>query len=253
MKQCLQPIRIASPCGTRSRCSDGTSAIWRFRRSWLLSATAALLLAACGGGGDAPPAEAAYAVNAAQRHLLTDGGSWTMNGTGPNGQAFTITMTFAPLTAGPFALNGSTAARSLQTIIVQAAGQSDSEAQTVYFDPVNLAFVGAESNGTCSISTSSAALPTSAAVGGSGAFYSGRDLDGCTGASSTVGTTTATWSLEADTGVVLLCWNLVAKDAVRALDSTQSNCVEIATDGSLGTRARFAVSALGISITARNF
>lgn len=253
MKQRVHPTRIESSCGRSSCRRDGTRVRVISRRSWLLAATAALLLAACGGGGDAPPAAVAYAVNAAQRHLLTDGGSWTMNGTGPNGHAFTVTMTFAPLTAGPFALNGSTAARSLESFTVQAAGQSDSEAQTIYFDPLNLAFIGADSNGSCSVATSSAALPTSAAVGGGGTFYSGRDLDGCTGASSTVGTTTAAWSLEADTGVVLLCWNLVAKDPAGTPDGTQSNCVEIAADGSLGTRARFAVSALGISIAARNF
>lgn len=224
-------------------------------RNFALCAVAIAGLAACGGGGgdDAPPAAAAYAVNAAQRHLLTDGGSWTMNGTGPNGQAFTVTMNFAPLTTGAFPLNGNIAARSLETFTVQAAGQSDSAAQTIYFDPVNLAFVGVQSNGACNVATSNAALPTSAAVGANGVFYSGGDLDGCTAASSIVATTTIAWSLEADTGVVLLCWNLAFKDAAGTLDGTQSNCVEIAADGSLGTRARFAVSALGVSITARNF
>jgi len=214
-------------------------------------AVIAAALAACGGGGDAPPAT--YAVNVAQRHLLVDGGSWTMNGTGPNGVAFTVTMDFAPATTGPFPVSGATAGQSLQTFTVQASGSSDSAAQTIYFDPLNLALVGAESGGTCSVGNSSAALPASAMLGAGGTFFSGSDLDGCTGASNTVGSTTIAWALESDHGVALLCWNLAFKDALGAPSGTQSNCVEVATDGSLGTRARFAVSALGLTVTARNF
>lgn len=245
MKPCFLSTGIEPPRGARVNS--------RSRRSWLLATTAALLLAACGGGGDAPPAATAYAVNAAQRHLLNDGGSWTMSGTGPNGVAFTVTMDFAPATTGPFPLTGATAARSLETFTIQASGQSDSAAQTIYFDPVNLALVGAESSGACSVATSSAALPASATVGASGSFFSSSDLDGCTGSSNIVGTTTIAWSLESDHGVVLLCWNLVFKDTMGTPGGTQSNCVEVAADGSLGTRARFAVSAMGVTITARNF
>lgn len=230
----------------------------KFRRSWVWSAAAALLLAACGGGDDAPlatpsPPAASYAVNAAQRHLLTEGGAWSMEGTLPTGEAFMIGMNFAPSTAGPFPRTGATAARSVQTFTVQSAGQSDSVAETIYFDPASLAFFGSEFNGTCNLGTSNAALPDSAAVGEGGAFFSGSDLDGCTGASSIVGTTTIGWSLETDTGVVLLCWNSAFRDTTGTLDSTQSSCVEIAVDGSLGARARIAVSALGITVSARNF
>jgi hypothetical protein len=256
MKQSLQPRRTSSPRGKNSCHTDGTRVNTKLRRPWLLAATTGLLLAACGGGGDAAPAApvaAAYAVNAAQRHLLMDGGSWSMDGTVPNGGAFRITMNFAPSTAGPFPLNGATAARSLQTPVVQAAGQSDSVAQTIYFDPVNLSFLGVESGGACNLATSSATLPNSAAVGEGGTFFSGSDLDGCTGASRIVGTTTIGWSLETDTGVVLLCWNLAFTDAIGAADGTQSNCVEIAADGALGARARFAASALGMTVSARNF
>jgi hypothetical protein len=259
MRQSLQPTRSVSRCATRSCRPGGARVNMKFRRSWFLPAAAALLLAACGGGGDATPATpgapaaTSYAVNAAQRHLLMDGGSWSMDGTIPGGGAFTITMNFAPSTPGQFPMTGATAASSLQTFTVQAAGQSDSVAQAIYFDPASLSFFGAESGGACNVATSSTALPNGAAVGEGGAFFSGSDLDGCTGASSIVGTTTIGWSLETDTGVVLLCWNSVFKDAAGTPDSTQSSCVEIAADGSLGTRARLAASALGVSITARNF
>jgi hypothetical protein len=223
-------------------------------RQLALCAVAISVLAACGGGGDETTASATnYAVNAAQRHLLVDGGSWTMNGTAPNGVPFTVTLSFAPAAAAPFPVNGVTATRSVETFTVVAAGQSDSAAQTIYFDPANLAFIGAESSGACNVATSNAALPTGAAIGAGGTFSSGSDLDGCMGSSAVVGSTTMAWSLEDDTGVALLCWNAAYKSAVPALDSTQSNCVEIDVDGKLGTKARFALTALGVTITARNF
>ena len=63
----------------------------------LVAVTAAVLLAACGGNGDPTPvAPPEYAAEVAQRHLLTAGGRWAMSGTGPTGQAFTITMTRIP-------------------------------------------------------------------------------------------------------------------------------------------------------------
>ena len=185
--------------------------------------------------------------------MLIDGGTWTMNGTAPNGVPFTVTMNFAPAAATPFPVNGVTAARSVETFTVEAAGQSDSAAQTIYFDAANLAFVGAESGGACNVATSTRALPTSAAVGAGGTFSGGTDLDGCMGSSTAVGSTTMAWSLEDDTGVALLCWNSAYKSAAPDFDSTQSNCVEIDVDGKLGTKARFALSALGVTITARNF
>jgi hypothetical protein len=222
-------------------------------RSGLLAITAGLLLAACGGGNDPPANTTEYAVNAAQRHLLVDGGSWTMNGVAPNGVPFTVTLRLAPAAAGSFPVNGTTAARSVETFTIDASGQSDSVAQTIYFDPANLDFVGAESGGVCTIATTITALPASAAAGASGAFFAGSDLDGCSSSSNVVGSTAMAWSLEDNAGAVMLCWNSAFKSATPVLDSTQVNCVEIDADGKLGTKARFALSALGVTITARNF
>jgi hypothetical protein len=223
----------------------------------------ALLLGACGGGGDggtsgdggnsAAPATS-YAVNAAQRHLLTDGGSWTMSGTAPGGVAFTVAMNYAPAAPAPFPVSGVMAARSIQAFTIQAAGQSDSVALTIYFDPAaDLAIAGAESGGACTVATSNTAPPASAKIGDSGAFFSGSDRDGCMGNSTIVGSTTIGWSLEADTGVALLCWNMAFKGTSPIDDGTQSNCVEIDSDGKLGAKARFSASALGVSFAARNF
>jgi hypothetical protein len=229
----------------------------------------ALLLAACGGGGGGGGGSGggggggggggnaalatSYAVSVAQRHLLTDGGTWPMKGTGPDGSAFTLTMNYAPAAPAPFPVTGATAARSIQTLTLEAGGQSDSAATTFYFDTTNLAIAGVEGGGACNVATSNTALPASAKIGDSGAFYGGSDFGGCTGASPVVGSTAIGWSLEDDTGVALLCWNTAAQSVYAGLDAMQSNCVEIDADGKLGTKARFAISALGLTITARNF
>jgi hypothetical protein len=217
----------------------------------VLCALTLAALAGCGGGGGDSPAKS-YAVNAAQRHLLIDGGSWTMSGSA-NGRSFTVTLAFGPSTPAPFPIGGATAARSLETITVQAAGQTSSGTQTLYFDPANLSFAGLEADAACSVATSNVALPDSAAVGAGGAFLTTSDLNGCAGTSAAVGTTSANWSLELDTGVVLLCWSLASRDATGTPNGTQSNCVEVAADGRLGSRARFAINAAGLTVSARNF
>ena len=221
------------------------------RSSGLLSLAATLLVAACGGGGDAQPA-GPYAVNAALGHLLGSGGSWTMSGSA-SGQPFTLTMAFAPAPAGLFPVNGVFAAQSLQTITIAAAGQSSSGTLTIYFDAGTRTFFGFQADGACSVATANTALPATATAGASGPIFTESDLDGCASTSLAVGTTTSTWSVASDTGVALLCWNLTSKDLSGTVNGTESMCIESATDGTLGTRARFALSAAGVTVSARNF
>ncbi len=224
----------------------------RKRSSWLLSAAAAVLLSACGGGGgDGAPAST-YAVNAALGRLLVTGGSWTMTGTA-NGQTFTLAVAFAPAPAGPFPVNGAMSAQSLQTITLVSGGVSSSGVETIYFDATSRIFFGLQADGTCSVATANTSLPTSAALGASGAIFSESDLDGCLGTSLAVGSTANTWSLVSDSGIALLCWDLAAKDALGTPNGAESLCVEIAANGTLGAKARFSLTALGITITARNF
>ncbi len=226
-------------------------------RGTLAGVAAALLLAACGGGGDdtAPPPPSSYAVAAAERHWLTDTGSWAMTGTGSDGKTYNIAMAFAPLAPAPFPVGGAMAARSQQTFTVQTAGVPPSSGgPTVYFDASTLAISGLDyGDGTCSVPTSNTAVPASAAVGASGLIVSISDLDGCASTSTVLGGTYVSWSLESTSGVVLMCWNLLARDLAGVTLATESNCVEIAPDGTLGTKARFSISALGFTINARNF
>lgn len=219
-------------------------------RAWLLAAIAASTLAACGGGGDSglDPTRT-YAVKAALGNLFTSSSSWALSGTA-NGQRFTLTMAFAPLASGPFPVNGVVSARSQETLTTQAGTQSSTTSLTVYFDPATLVFVGVEADGTCSVATSNGVLPDSAKVGASGLLFAEADLAGCTSGSAALGTSTNNWSLEADSGVALLCWNTVDTSAP---PSTLSQCVQIAENGALGTKARWTATIAGTTISARNF
>ncbi|MEO6745393.1 MAG: hypothetical protein ABIN08_12990 [Caldimonas sp.] len=218
--------------------------------------SAAILLAACGGNGDPTPVTPpAYAADIAQRHLLTGGGSWAMSGTGPTGQAFTITMTFAPLLDAAFPISGAVASLSRQTFtLTQEGTTTDVGGPTFYFDKSTLSIVGTDNgDGTCSVATSSAALPSSAAAGANGSLVTRSELNFCASSAGSVGITTTRWSIETDAGIALLCWNSTVTDAIGSVIETDSRCVEIGTDGSLGRRARLTITVVGLTIAARNF
>lgn len=222
-----------------------------------LAVSASLILAACGGGGSNSPVTETpqFAVNAAQRQFLTGAGSWSLNGAA-NGQAFTINLTHEALPAGVFAVTGATAARSRQTVtLLQAGVTTDTNAVTYYFDGVNLSMLGSDNGDTtCSVATGSTALPATAAVGATGAMYADTDLTGCSSGAATAGTTQTTWSLEPDSGVVLLCWNQTARDMAGAVLGQLSTCIETSSAGVLSSKARVTVTVPGFPVViARNF
>ena len=223
------------------------------QRPWILATAAALVLAACGGDGDSSPAPVSIAT--AQRHLLVDGGSWTLTGSGADGSPYTMNMTFVPLPADTTIVSGAAFPRSQQTFaVVQGGVTLSSGGPTYWFDAASLAVVQSDNDdGTCSLATANTAPPASASVGAGGNLYALSNLDGCTGAASAVSTTATTWSLESDKNVVLLCSNSTSKDLSGSTTATLSICVQAAPDGLIGTKARVTISALGVSTTARNF
>ena len=176
-----------------------------------------------------------------------------MTGTGSNNQSFVVTIAFAALPPGPFPIGGATTARSEETITFVSAGQTSAGTITYYFEPTSAAFFGAAADGACSIGTSNTALPTEAAIGASGSLFNESDLDGCASNSVALGTSASTWSIVADSGVALLCWNLISSDLAGTQNGSESICLEIAVDGTLGTKARFAINSAGLAISARNF
>ena len=223
----------------------------------VLAAATALVLAACGGGGGdgGTPANTLYAVNAAQRHLLVEGGTWTMTGTAPSGGAVSVTVALSPLAAA-LPISGNTAyPRTRQLFTVQGSGVAPAViGQNLFFDSASLAIVQATyDDGTCSVPTANTAMPASATLGASGASYVLNDLDGCTSNAPSTGTTITTWALENDAGVALLCWNSAARDTAGAVLASLSSCFEVAPDGALGAKARLTSTALGLSFTVRNY
>ena len=232
---------------------DAAARFGRYR-SWLATLVATLLVAACGGGGgNGEPAPTPYSVRMAWAQLLAAPHSWTLAGTAPNAQAFTLTLAFAPLPDAPFPVTGAMAKRTAETITLGSAGQSSTGTLTLYLDQPSLAFIGFEADGICSVATSNTALPESALIGASGAIFALSDLDSCQNNAVAVGTTTSTWSLEIDSGVGLLCWNMASADSAGVPNGSTSTCVEISADGTLGTRARYVLSADGVEVRARNF
>ncbi len=64
----------------------------------------------------------------------------------------------------------------------------------------------------------------------------------------------ATWSLEFERGIVLLCFNTESRNASNAVTGTESDCVELQPSGALGTRARVAIVLPNVlSVTMKNF
>jgi len=228
----------------------------RTNQPWILPAAATLLLAACGGGGGdppPPPPPTTVAVAAANGHLLTETHSWSTTGTGSDGVNYKFTLTTSPLQATAFPATGTMAARSLQTFTIEAQGVAATGAQTFYFDPATLAFVGTEyADGSCAITTTDTPLPGSAAVGASGPSFRQTRHAVCSSNASVTGTFANDWSLVREGATTLLCWTLTAQPA-GGTPATLAECVGVAGDGVLGPEARITLSGDGMSIVTRNY
>jgi hypothetical protein len=224
--------------------------------SSLVSAVAVALLVACGGGGNdtTTTPTGTYNANAALHNLLVTGGSWAMSGNN-NGTSYTVTVAVAPAASGPYPIGAIASSQALETITIVSNGTTSVGTQTIYFNVTSGAFIGLQAAGLCSTATSNgAALPTNAAIGAAGALFTENDLDGCTSSSNVVSTSSNVWTVVADTGIALLCWNVTSTALTPAgTTGTESTCIQVAADGTLGTKARFSLTAGTVSISARNF
>lgn len=223
------------------------------------------LLSACGGGGDdagaspfIPPTDD-FAVGAGWTNLLRSGGSWTVSGTGSDGAAYEATLQIAPATAAVFPLDTRSYDRTTILATVRASGIPQSTTTVEYFREVDDRLAGARrtvaSVPECALSTSNALPPAAAKVGASGALATLDNYNSCLSGALPNGTTTARWSLEFDRAVVLLCLASEARNATNQVTGSEKDCVEIATDGRLGTRARITIVDVSrqFSLTMNNF
>ena len=220
----------------------------------LLVAAAAVLMSACGGraGSDGDPQ---YDVKTATGHWLNDAGSWALKGTAPGGQSYTLNLATAPLAQATAPIVGGTAARSQQTYTADIDGAKVDGSLMYYFDASTLSFIATDNGtGSCDVTQSNTALPSGALTGEGGAMYTDSVYDGCASGAKVIAAAEGDWSLQSRSGVVMLCWKLTAKDLAGAELATQSTCIEVAPDGTLGSKASLVATVSGTTILdARNF
>ena len=226
------------------------------------------LLAACGGGGGGDSGlsvSTPYAVGQGYANLLAANRSWTTTGVGSDGRTYTFTLQTQRLADAAFPLTGVTAARVRQTSTVTASSPSPVNSPSTtdsYYSLSTGLLIGTYSpdDGSCSRVTASTALPAQATAGGTGPLTTEAELNGCTSTSAQTATTTSTWSLVAAASAnggafALLCENASIVGSGTVTSGTAAYCVEIGTDGSLGSRAKLTINvpSLPFSLTATNY
>jgi hypothetical protein len=235
----------------------------KLRHAWIVLACAALL-SACGGGDDdsgtspfIPPTDE-FAVLAGWQNLLTVGGTWELSGVGSDGASYEATIKIAPAAAAVFPPSGESFARTTVLASVSRNGVLDSASTLEYFRDVDLRVQAArrtiEGTVTCAQTTASALPLTVAKIPASGPLATMDNLSPCVLGGVVDGTTTITWSLEFERGIVLLCLNSEAVDLLTGqATGRESDCIQIATDGTLGSRARVTIVVSGLTLVMKNF
>lgn len=232
-----------------------------FQPAATLAACATVLaLAACGGGGDggdSAPAVKSVDVAAFEHNILRVNAQWTLNGTGTaNGKSvpFQIVMSSAPAARAAFPLTGVIGNTVSQSMTISASGVSQTVIGATYYDDADHSFgVSYDTGGCTSIVASATALPTAAAIGSSGPLQTEQSFTSCSTAVSAVpvSTSSETWSVENDGGVILVCEN--STQVSGATTATGSTCFESDANGKPGGRARVTISSNGVEINARNY
>ena len=224
------------------------------------SAAAFALLAACGGGGgdpfvpSVPSFEDAYDVSRILFMLLTGTGSWTVVGIGSDGASYEMTIRFEPDRDAFFPLTGLPGARSNKTVTLKRNGVvTAAVTDSTYYDSTSLTIHGtSSSDGSCSLVTSAAPPPGNAAAGSGGALDSSIDYIGCTSGSAAQGSTDRNWSIETEALAVYFCSHETNKNLAGSVIATESVCLQLSRDGTLGSKARVTRSVPGtFSLTAR--
>lgn len=218
-------------------------------RPWgALGLILAASLVGCGGGGDSPvpatpatavtpitavevPVQSAMAAYAQTRHMFSLGGS-----TAGTGETYVMDYSYEPGAAADF--EGSTVPTALNSTVVRkrVAGQPDEvvlqQSLKLFFktSPV-YAIQGAidQTSGGYTVTDWSGGLPATARIGQSGALGTETAYADSTKAGVT-GTSTLTWSVEADTeDSVLMC--ILAQ--FPGTTSSNTNCYRIDRSGAV--------------------
>jgi len=216
----------------------------------------AALLAACGGGGDSgiqgiggnasgPAFQPAPGVDfnafAAWQNFLATSRTWTVTGTGSDGNRYTVTIATAAAAPATFTPTEVVTSVSDATLRIEGAGISSTVVRSTFFDPagfqpIGLAWQGEGPVPTCDVAVEAGVPPTAAQIPSSGLLARlARRADCARGPSTPTGATLLlTWSLDQEDGINVFCIN---SDVLDAADPARQQCVEVAPDGTLGTGA----------------
>lgn len=238
------------------------------RHTWIVLACAALMSACGGGDGDSgvnpfiPPTDD-FATLAAWQNLLTVGGTWTLTGVGSDGASYAATLQIAPAAAAAFPPTGTVYDRTAVASTLNRNGTPFGSGVVEYFRAADFTVQAARSTADGIVECAQAVTPTSSTLPpaaakvtfppASGALMSLNNLNVCAPGALVDGTTTATWSLEFERGFVLLCLNSEARNLTNQVIGIENDCVEIAANGTLGTRARVTIVVSGLTLVLRNF
>jgi hypothetical protein len=228
--------------------------------SKMYSAAVFATLTACGGGGgdpfvpSVPSLEDAYDITRILFILLTGTGSYTVGGVGSDGALYEMTIRFEPDSDSFFPFTGLPGARSNKTVTLKRNGVVvTTVTDTTHYDRNTLTVHGSSSSdGSCSLVTSSTAPPSSAAPGSGGTLDTSTDYAGCSSGAAARGSTTRTWSIETEALTVYFCSHETSRDLAGSVTATESVCLQVGRDGSLGSKARVTRLMPGSSLTARN-
>ena len=219
-----------------------------------LASTAVLILPACGDGGSGAD-DSKYAVSAAMGHWLSDARSWALQGTVPGGGSYKLNLAIAPLAPADVPIVGGTGTRSQQTYSVDVDGATIDGSLIYYFEASTLSFIATDNGtGSCDVTRSNTALPIDALAGASGAISTDVVYGDCTSGVTVVSSAKNDWSLQTTSGMVMLCWKATVLDLAGIELAKQTTCIEVAPDGTLGSKASLVVTASGVPLLdARNF
>lgn len=225
--------------------------------------TLAALLAACGGGGGgAPPPVIAPGpvvssidVAAAWRNYVGAPHSWTMRGKGTDARAYELTVAMKPGASAAFPLTGSTGQTIAQSLRFAIDGaNSVSSDGTLYFTGDTMIGV-ATTDGACAGARGAmSALPGARTAGANGPMFILEGYAGCSVMGRKLGTTTFTWSVEADGALTMFCIKSHQQNGDGVHIGTEVDCMEASTNGTLGSKAKFTITRPdGNSMTGRNY
>ncbi len=219
---------------------------------------ATALLAGCGGGHD----DDRFDVRAGLRNLMTQPRALTL--TGSSGTVgYTLTLTNTPQQAGTYARTAQVGARSeLVSRLWVSAATVDTVSTLNHLDSDGLAFGSTDGSGRCTdiSSTPTAALPTAALRTQSGPQAVHEEYDSCSASATRVGQTASSWRLvgEDNDRWTMLCVRSVRISSVSPVSmvvgALTEHCHEIASDGTIGARARATVTlSSGTALTMKNY